>query len=166
MAPKRVLIIGAGAAGMSCADQLSQSPDKFHVTLLDSVSYCGGQAFSIPIDSERHGASWLNQGVQGGSYIFRHTFHMFHKQGFSVSPVKLQVSFGKGDKFWSNMFPTTLVGKHEKEIKRFNFVLKVVRTLEALFVFVPVWLLMKIFFFSKEFTDYMIMPTLALCVSM
>ena len=50
---------------MSCAHQLAQHPDKFDVTLIDAVDYCGGQAFSIPIDAEKHGASWLNQGVQG-----------------------------------------------------------------------------------------------------
>lgn len=62
---KRVLIVGAGAAGMSCADQLAKSPDKFDVTVVEAVDYCGGQAFSIPINEERHGASWMNQGVQG-----------------------------------------------------------------------------------------------------
>lgn len=33
---KRVLVVGAGAAGMACASQLSQSPD-FDVTLVDAV---------------------------------------------------------------------------------------------------------------------------------
>lgn len=97
-----------------------------------------------------------------GSYIFRHTFHMFHQQGFKASPVHLQVSFGKDDVFWSNVFPTELVEKHKSEIKRFNYLLKVVRQLELFFIFTPVWILMKMFFFSKEFTDQMIMPTLAL----
>jgi hypothetical protein len=56
----------------------------------------------------------MNQGVQGGSYIYqyvpldrnsmvtwlmtRHTFHQFQKQGYEAQPVELQVSFGKGDK--------------------------------------------------------------------
>jgi len=52
---------------MSCAHHLAQHPDKFDVTVVDAVDYCGGQAFNIPIDKERYGASWLNQGVQGGS---------------------------------------------------------------------------------------------------
>jgi uncharacterized protein with NAD-binding domain and iron-sulfur cluster len=51
---------------MSCAHHLSQHPDKFDVTVIDAVDYCGGQAFSIPIDKGKHKASWLNQGVQGG----------------------------------------------------------------------------------------------------
>lgn len=62
---KRVLIVGAGAAGMSCAEQLSQHPDRFDVTLVESQDYCGGQAFSIPIDEKKFGAGWMNQGVQG-----------------------------------------------------------------------------------------------------
>jgi NADH dehydrogenase FAD-containing subunit len=33
---KRVLVVGAGAAGMACASQLSQSA-KFDVTLVDAV---------------------------------------------------------------------------------------------------------------------------------
>ena len=61
----RVLVVGAGAAGMSCAHQLAEHPDRFDVTVVEASDYCGGQAFSIPLDEQRHGASWLNQGVQG-----------------------------------------------------------------------------------------------------
>ena len=88
---KRVLVVGAGAAGMSCVEHLAQHPDKFEVTLIEAVDYCGGQAFSIPLDKERFGAAWMNQGVQGGSYIFHHTMTMFAKQGFHADPVKLHV---------------------------------------------------------------------------
>ena len=77
---------------MSCAHHLAQHPDRFEVTLVEKNSICGGQAFSIPIDKEKNGASWLNQGVQGGSYIFHHTLTMFARQGFHADPVKLQVS--------------------------------------------------------------------------
>ena len=103
---KRVLVIGAGSAGMACADQLSLKRDLFDVTLVDAVGYCGGQAFSIPIDKERcvppvpssfepadqrnrknrYNVGWLNQGVQGGSHIYHHTFHMFSKQGVQAEP--------------------------------------------------------------------------------
>lgn len=107
---KKVLVVGAGAAGklrtccnrgdfmltrpyagMSCAHHLAES-GKFDVTLVDAVDYCGGQAYSIPIDKEKHGVSWLNQGVQGGSYIFHHTMTMFARQGHHADPVRLQVS--------------------------------------------------------------------------
>lgn len=77
--------------GMSCAHHLSEHPDKFDVTLVDAADYCGGQAFSIGLDKERHGADWLNQGVQGGSYIFHHTMTMFARQGHHADPVNLQV---------------------------------------------------------------------------
>ena len=31
---KRVLVVGAGAAGMSCADALARHTDRFEVTLI------------------------------------------------------------------------------------------------------------------------------------
>jgi glycine/D-amino acid oxidase-like deaminating enzyme len=83
---KRVLIVGAGAAGMACAEGLSQHPDSFDVTLIgeiapharhpradesDAQGYCGGQAFSIDIDNEKYGSPWMNQGVQGGTFIYQ-----------------------------------------------------------------------------------------------
>lgn len=71
---------------MACAEQLAQHPDRFQVTLIESQGYCGGQAFSIPIDEEKYGAKWMNQGVQGGSYIYHHTFRMFKRQGFEAQP--------------------------------------------------------------------------------
>lgn len=54
-----------GPIGMSCADSLSNHPDRFDVTLIEAQNYCGGQAFSIPIDEKKYGSSWMNQGVQG-----------------------------------------------------------------------------------------------------
>lgn len=85
---KRVLVVGAGAAGMTCADGLAQHPDRFDVTIIggysfiqrirraermtDAQGYCGGQAFSVPIDKQRFGVEWMNQGVQGGSYIYQY----------------------------------------------------------------------------------------------
>ncbi|CAF0767442.1 unnamed protein product [Adineta steineri] len=162
MTKKRILIVGAGCAGMSCADQFAEDGDKFDVTLIDSIDRCGGQAFSIDINEDKYGAKWLNQGVQGGSPIFHHTFRMFKRQNYEISPVKLQVSFGKDEYFWTNVFPTKLVEKHRWEIKKFLFLLKIIRKLEFLFLFVPIKILMKLFFFSNDFTNYMILPTVAL----
>ncbi|KAL5374002.1 hypothetical protein DPSP01_012306 [Paraphaeosphaeria sporulosa] len=159
---KRVLVVGAGAAGMSCAHHLANHRDKFDVTLIDSVDYCGGQAFSIPIDKERHGAGWLNQGVQGGSYIFHHTMTMFARQGYHADPVKLHVSFGKGDQFWSNVFPTRLLERHQKEIKKFKWMISFVRMFEVFFALIPIKILMKMFFFSDEFTNTVALPMVAL----
>lgn len=66
---KHVVIVGAGAAGMSCAATLAQHPDKFKVTVLERGPVCGGQATSIPLDSNKFGAAWMNNGVQGGSPV-------------------------------------------------------------------------------------------------
>ncbi|KAI8631239.1 FAD/NAD(P)-binding domain-containing protein [Xylariaceae sp. FL1651] len=159
---KRVLIVGAGAAGMSAAYHLSQHPDKFDVTLIDAVDYCGGQAFSIPLDKSRYGASWCNQGVQGGSYIFHHTMTMFARQGYHADPVKLQVSFGKDDSFWTNMFPTQLLARHQKEVARLTTALKLMRWFEVFFALLPLRLVFKLFLFSDEFINTVALPMTAL----
>ncbi|KAI0429071.1 FAD/NAD(P)-binding domain-containing protein [Xylaria sp. FL1042] len=159
---KRVLVVGAGAAGMSTAYHLSQHPEKFDVTLIDAVDYCGGQAFSIPLDKAQHGASWCNQGVQGGSYIFHHTLTMFARQGYHADPVSLQVSFGKDDTFWTNMFPTELLARHQKEVARLTTVLKLMRWFEVFFALLPLRLVFKLFLFSEEFVETVVLPMTAL----
>ncbi|KAM0715511.1 hypothetical protein Q7P37_009009 [Cladosporium fusiforme] len=159
---KKVLVVGAGAAGMSCAEHLSNHPDKFDVTLVDAVDYCGGQAYSIPLDKEKTGASWLNQGVQGGAYIFHHTMTMFARNGYWADPVKLQVSFGKDDQFWTNVFPTKMLKKHAKEVKRFFYMLKIVRWFEVFFALLPIKYLVKLFWFSEEFANVVALPMVAL----
>ncbi|GAB7365200.1 hypothetical protein MBLNU230_g6286t1 [Neophaeotheca triangularis] len=160
--PKRVLVVGAGAAGMTCAEHLSNHAEKFDVTLVDAVDYCGGQAYSIPLDKDKTGASWLNQGVQGGAYIFHHTMTMFARNGYWADPVKLQVSFGKGEQFWSNVFPTQMLKKHAKEVKRFAWMMKLLRTFEVLFALVPIKYLVKLFRFSEEFANVVALPMVAL----
>ncbi|KAI1343097.1 hypothetical protein F5Y15DRAFT_372093 [Xylariaceae sp. FL0016] len=159
---KRVLVVGAGAAGMSTAYHLSQHPDKFDVTLIDAVDYCGGQAFSIPLDKDRYGASWCNQGVQGGSYIFHHTLTMFQRQGFHADPVTLQVSFGKEQTFWTNVFPTELMVRHQKEVQRLTTMLKFMRWFEVFFALLPLKIVFKMFMFSEEFTNVIALPMTAL----
>ncbi|CAK4033339.1 related to flavin-containing amine oxidasedehydrogenase [Lecanosticta acicola] len=159
---KKVLVVGAGAAGMSCAHHLSNHPDKFDVTIVDAVDYCGGQAYSIPLDKQKTGASWLNQGVQGGSYIFHHTMTMFARNGFWADPVKLQVSFGKGEQFWTNVYPTKLLEKHSGEVVRFFRMLKIVRMFELFFALLPIKYLVKLFRFSAEFANVVTLPMIAL----
>jgi len=148
--------------GMSCAHHLAQHPEIFDVTVIEATDHCGGQAFSIPIDEEKHGTSWLNQGVQGGSYIFHHTMTMFARQGHVANPVKLQVSFGKGDQFWSNVYPTKLLERHQSEIRRFVWMLKIVRWFELFFAILPIKILMKLFWFSHEFANTVALPMVAL----
>lgn len=147
---------------MTCAHHLADHPDKFDVTLVDAVDYCGGQAYSIPLDKEKTGASWLNQGVQGGSYIFHHTMTMFSRNGFWADPVKLQVSFGKDDQFWTNVFPTKMLKKHASEVKRFFYMLKIIRTFEIFFALLPIKYLVKLFWFSTEFANVVALPMVAL----
>lgn len=147
---------------MATAYHLSNHPDKFDVTIIDSVDYCGGQAFSIPLDKEKHGASWFNQGVQGGSYIFHHTVTMFARQGFHADPVKLQVSFGKDETFWTNVFPTQVLEKHQKEIRKMVRVLGLMRWFEVLFALIPLRLLFKLFMFSEDFINTIALPMTAL----
>lgn len=159
---KRVLIVGAGAAGMSCADTLAQHPAKFEVTVLESQNVTGGQATSIDLDKEKYGASYLNDGVQGGSHIFRHTFAFFRACGFEPKEVELQVSFGKGEHFWSNVFPSPLVKKLQRDIRRFGTALKVIKLLEVVFAFVPIWATLRLFGFSREFGETMVFPLMAL----
>ena len=147
---------------MSTAYHLSQHPDKFDVTLIDAVDYCGGQAFSVPLDKSRHGASWFNQGVQGGSYIFHHTLTMFARQGYHADPVNLQVSFGKDQTFWTNVFPTALLTRHQKEIKRLSFALKFMRWFEFVVALIPLKIFFKLWLFSDEFTNTVALPMTAL----
>lgn len=147
---------------MATAYHLSNHPDKFDVTLIDAVDYCGGQAFAMPLDKEKHGASWFNQGVQGGSYIFHHTLTMFARQGYHADPVKLQVSFGKDDQFWTNVFPTKLLDKHKSEVKRLVFMLKFARWFEIFTALIPLKIMFKLFFFSEEFANTVALPMTAL----
>lgn len=149
---------------MSTAYHLSQHPGKFDVTLIDAVDYCGGQAFAVPLnDKARHGASWFNQGVQGGSRIFHHTCAMFARQGFRADPVELQVSFGRGERFWTNVFPTRLLARHGREVARFAQTLKILRALELVFALLPLRLVLSTLFrFSTEFVDAVALPMTAL----
>lgn len=88
--PKRVCVVGAGAAGMSAAYALSKHPDKFSVTVYDKANVAGGMATSIDIDSERFGASYINDGVQGCSPAFANTIRMFRMLGFEPTEVGMQ----------------------------------------------------------------------------
>ncbi|KAL4876001.1 hypothetical protein BJY04DRAFT_223487 [Aspergillus karnatakaensis] len=160
---KRIAIIGAGAAGMSCAASLAKHPNQYSITLIDSVSQTGGQATTLPLDGSKFGGSWLNDGVQGGSSIFKHTFHFFHEQNFHEREVKLQVSFGKGvDAFFSNVFPSPLIDKFKPEIKKLNWVLKCIKFGLPVLGVLPLKVILKLFRFSTEFGNRMLLPLLAL----
>lgn len=86
----------------------------------------------------------MRQGVQGGSPIFHHTSRMFKKQGFEATPCELQVSFGKGPTFFTNLFPTPLIQRHGKEIKKFMRVLKIVHWLRPIFALLSIRATMRL----------------------
>ncbi|CAL3965959.1 hypothetical protein PZA11_002770 [Diplocarpon coronariae] len=160
---KNVVIIGGGAAGMSCAATLAQHPNSFKVTIIERNDVTGGQATSISLDRDKYGTDWMNDGVQGGSPIFKHTFNFFKKYGHEPQEVKLQVAFGKGpDGFWTNCFPSNLVNNFSADIRKFGRVLKIIKWTMPVLGLVPIRLMLRIFFFSKDFGDKMVYPLIAL----
>lgn len=147
----------------SCAATLAQHPEKFKVTVIERKDVTGGQATSIPLDKDKYGASWMNDGVQGGSPIFRHTFNYFKKYGHNPEELKLQVSFGQGtDSFWTNVFPSPLVDQFSADIKKFGRVLKIIKWTMPVLGIVPIKVMLRLFFFSKDFGDKMVLPLIAL----
>ncbi|KAE8447365.1 hypothetical protein EG329_010779 [Mollisiaceae sp. DMI_Dod_QoI] len=160
---KNVVIIGAGAAGMACAATLAQHPDDFKITIIERMAVTGGQATSISLDKSKYGTDWMNDGVQGGSPIFKHTFNFFKRYGHSPQEVKLQVSFGKGvDGFWTNCFPSKLVNQFSGDIRKFGKVLKLIKLTMPVLGLVPIRIMLRMFFFSKDFGDKMVYPLIAL----
>ncbi|KAF4509457.1 hypothetical protein G6O67_003630 [Ophiocordyceps sinensis] len=160
---KHVVVVGGGAAGMSCAATLANHPSKFKVTLLERSHVVGGQATSIPLEEQRYGASWMNNGVQGGSQIFKHTFNFFRQHGYPPQEVQLQVAFGKGESgFWTNVFPSKLVQRYSSDIKKFGFFLKVIKWTLPVLGLVPISIMLRLFLFSRDFGDKMVYPLIAL----
>ncbi|KAJ3499611.1 hypothetical protein NLG97_g188 [Lecanicillium saksenae] len=160
---EHVAIIGGGAAGMACAATLARHPNKFKITLIEKEGVVGGQATSISLDAGQHGASWMNNGVQGGSAIFKHTFNFFRQYGHPPQEVQLQVSFGKGKgRFWTNCFPSRLVKQFDSDIKRFGTFLNVIKWSLPVLGIVPISAMLKIFLFNKDFGDKMVYPLIAL----
>ncbi|KAF9534035.1 FAD/NAD-P-binding domain-containing protein [Crepidotus variabilis] len=160
----RVLIVGAGASGMSAAYAFSQHPDRFSVKVYERSSSCGGMATSHPIDASKYGASYINDGVQGASPVFHNTYAIFEKLGYKASEVDMQVSFGKDPEkdFWTNVFPSRVIDKHKNDIKKFGKALKVIKFLEPLFAVISVSAMLRMFGFSKEFGDVIVFPLVAL----
>jgi NADPH-dependent 2,4-dienoyl-CoA reductase/sulfur reductase-like enzyme len=69
MKRREVVIVGGGAAGMSCASTLAAHPEYFKVTIIERMPVTGGQATSISLDEAKYGTGWMNDGVQGGSPV-------------------------------------------------------------------------------------------------
>ncbi|KAH7889113.1 hypothetical protein F5I97DRAFT_1941780 [Phlebopus sp. FC_14] len=149
---------------MSAAYALSRHPDSFSVTVFEQASVAGGMATSIPLDKDKYGADYINDGVQGASPVFYNTFAMFEKLGFKTSPVGLQVSFGRdADRdFWSNLFPSRVIDRFRDDIKEFGRALKIVKALEPIFAFISVQAMLRMFRFSQDFGEVIVYPLVAL----
>ncbi|PWN21575.1 nucleotide-binding domain-containing protein [Microstroma glucosiphilum] len=164
-ARKRVLVVGAGSAGMSAAYSLSLSPGEFEVVVYDKAPTAGGSATSYQLpDPKYYGADYINDGVQGASPVFYNTFKMFEDVlGFKSTEVGLQISFGKGkETFWSNVFPSELVDKFSDDIKKFGKTLHTIKRFEPIFAMIPVDRMLKMFRFSPDFGERMLLPLVAL----
>ena len=131
--------------------------------MIERMSVCGGQATTIPLDESKYGTSWMNDGVQGGSPAFKHTEFFFRKYGHEWQEVKLQVAFGKGkDSFWTNVFPSHLVDQYSADIKKFGRVLKIIKYTMPVLGIIPIRIMLRMFFFNKDFGDKMVFPLIAL----
>ena len=89
--------------------------------------------------------------------------NFFKRYGHDAAEVNLQVSFGKGtDGFWTNVFPSQLVKQHQADIKKFGRVLKLIKWTMPVLGLVPIRIMLRMFFFSKDFGDKMVLPLIAL----
>lgn len=96
---------------MLAAYALSRHPELVDVVLYERSSYTEGMATSNPIDKDKYGAEYINDGVQGCIPVFYNTFAVLEKLGFKSAKVEIQVSFGRdaeGD-FWSSIFPSRVI---------------------------------------------------------
>jgi hypothetical protein len=95
--------------------------------------------------------------------VFKHTFNFFRKYGHEPQEVKLQVAFGKGpDGFWTNCFPSKLVNQFSSDIRKFGKVLKIVKWTMPILGILPIRIMLRMFFFSKDFGNKMVYPLIAL----
>ncbi|CAE6483116.1 unnamed protein product, partial [Rhizoctonia solani] len=111
---------------------------------------------------ERYGASYINDGVQGCSPAFANTIKMFKLLGYECTKVGMQISFGTGPNFWSNVFPSPLVRSFETDIAKFGRALKTIKRLEPIFAFIPIQRMLSLFRFSPSFGERMVYPLAAL----
>eukprot|EP00123_Amoebidium_parasiticum_P003228 comp14519_c0_seq1/m.10718 comp14519_c0_seq1/g.10718 ORF comp14519_c0_seq1/g.10718 comp14519_c0_seq1/m.10718 type:complete len:490 (-) comp14519_c0_seq1:1-1470(-) len=166
---ERVLVVGAGAAGMAAAWSLSQIPDRYEVEVWDSESCAGGVATNVEISSVAEDTSqipqgiWINDGVQGCSPAYHNTMNFFKAVGgFECSPVNFTVSFGKGEYEWSNYVEKPLIERLAPEVERFGRVLKTINRFEYFFIFIPISKVLSWWGFSEDFGTRMVYPLTAL----
>jgi len=156
---KRVLIVGAGAAGTACAWSLSRFPDKFEVHVWEALPVPGGVASSRKVKDGKH---TINDQVQGGAPSYRHNLLLLQQFGFKPTPVMMRIAFGTGDKQWTNHSPSLLTSRLQPEIARFGRLLKWINRLEPIFIFIPIHKVLRWWGFSQEFANEMVFPLVAL----
>ncbi len=161
LSPTRVLVVGSGAAGTAAAWALSRT-DRFEVEVWEAAPQAGGVATSERIDEGEQAASWLNDGVQGGSPTYRNTLWLHEQVGFEPRPVDFRVSFGRDATAWNNTATTPLVERLRPDIRRFGTLLDWIDRLEPLSALVPIGLALRAGRFSKDFRDHMLYPLVAL----
>lgn len=104
----------------------------------------------------------INDGVQGGCPTYRNTLSLMAEFGFSGTPVKMMISFGKGPTAWTNYTKTELTEKLKVDIKRFGETLRLINKLEFFFIFVPIKQVLRWFGYSQTFCHEMVYPLTAL----
>ncbi|CAF2658622.1 unnamed protein product [Rotaria sp. Silwood2] len=166
MKKTKVCIIGAGVSGMSAAWSLSRYPDKFDVTVYEKKSQAGGVATTEHVEVMPGVFCDINDGVQGGSSSYRNTILLHREVNFDPSPVHMRVSFGQNSHAWTNYLPSDTNGieiqQLESEIGRFGRYLKLISWFEPIFIFIPIWLTVRLFCLSSCFTNAMLYPLTAL----
>ncbi|PNH12817.1 hypothetical protein TSOC_000181 [Tetrabaena socialis] len=156
---KRVLVVGAGAAGTACAWSLSRFPGRFEVEVWEALPVPGGVASSCTVKDGQH---VINDQVQGGAPSYRHNLRLLELFGFKPTPVMMRIAFGVGDKQWTNHSPSELTSRLQPEIARFGRVLRWISRLEPIFVFVPIDRVLRWLRFSDDFRYQMVFPLVAL----
>jgi len=158
---RSICVIGGGAAGMSCAWALARDPSqRFRVTLLERAPVAGGVATSERFFNETK----LNDGVQGGSASYANSLKLLDLLGLKPHWVDVTVSFGQGEKQWSNHHETVspVIRKHKHEIRKFGKLLRIMKWCPSLFAFVKIQTLLTICGFSKDFGNDIVFPMTAL----
>ncbi|NEQ70087.1 MAG: FAD-dependent oxidoreductase, partial [Symploca sp. SIO2D2] len=105
-APKKVVVVGAGLAGLACAYELSQR--GFTVTLLERAPQLGGKI-----------ASWSIQ-VGNETFLMEHGFHGFFPQYYNLKSLVEELNIK--DNFRSLEFYSVVFrdGKYQPEVFRPN----------------------------------------------